>query len=141
MFRVIVGLEDICDRDTFVEAFRVFFDKIKEMIEAGTSWQALETTNFIVFISQDEDGKTRSIQMNFYQARDFAYEIGLMAGKGELQESVEEPPPDVIQRAFSKALGEHVKGEFVEAIHTLDMFRQEQLRLIRLARRARGMDI
>jgi hypothetical protein len=55
----------------------------------------LETSNFIVL----EDGEGR-FPLGFYQARDLAYEIGLLKGEGELQESIEEPSPDFIKSLF-----------------------------------------
>ena len=49
--------------------------------------------------------------MTFYQARDFAYEIGSLAGKGKLQELAEEPPKHVIEAGFIKATNENLAAE------------------------------
>lgn len=98
-FRVTVCLKDIGDYSTFSEAFRIFFGKIKEMVKSGTSLQVLETTNFITHTELDAP-------MDFYTARDFAYDIGLLAGDGELQENVPEPPVEIVQFVFENiALG------------------------------------
>jgi hypothetical protein len=98
-FEVLVSLKKVGEFDTFVQAFRVFFAKIKETLAQGTSLQVFETANFITLIR----GNGQKFPMDFYQARDFAYEIGLLAGDGELQENVKEPPLDVILSAFLEA--------------------------------------
>jgi hypothetical protein len=45
--------------------------------------------------------------MNFYQARDFAYEVGLM-NDGELVEPAPEVPESTIIRAFSVATAQNL---------------------------------
>lgn len=93
-FKVQIGLEDVGQFEKFTDAFRFFYAEIKKFIAGGTSWQALETTNFITLCTDGFNGP-----MDFYTARDFAYEIGLLVGNGELQE-IEEPDFEIIYSAF-----------------------------------------
>ncbi len=101
-FKVIVGLADVGIYDTFVEAYKILHGKIKELLASGTSWQMLDTTNFIEFTT----GDGKKFPMDFYQARDFAYRIGLLAGEGELQDNATEPSDDAVEVAFRSAVHE-----------------------------------
>ena len=98
MFTVMIELKDIGELSTFSEAFKLFISKIKEQVNQGTSYQVLETTNFIVLTTADGE----QLAMDFYHARDFAYDNGLMKG-GKFQEK-EELPVEVVQRAFESAM-------------------------------------
>ena len=52
-----------------------------ETLEGGTSWQALETFHFIVKIEGDSQ-----MPMGYYDARDIAYDIGMLVQRGEGEE-------------------------------------------------------
>lgn len=102
MFKVKVGCENRGDFEKFVDAFSLFFTEVVEQVDSGTTVGWLEATNFIVYTAPGKE-----IPMNFYQARDFAYDIGLLAGKGELQ-NINEPPEAVIESRFDKSKIEHI---------------------------------
>ena len=97
MFKVSVGLKEVGKFERFTEAFQTFFKEVRKQVSGGASLQVLETTNFIVCVSAGV-----WMQMGFYQARDFAYKIGLLVGRGELRE-IKEPPGAVIEEAFMQA--------------------------------------
>jgi hypothetical protein len=69
--------------DNFYDAFKVFYEKVKEMISGGSSWQVLETMVWIEYVSTTPKLK---LPMMFYEARDLAYDIGLLIDKGEIVE-------------------------------------------------------
>jgi len=118
MFRIIVGLEDVGEFPKFTEAFKLFFAKIKEQVTGGTSWQVLETSNFIVYVTP-----TDKRPMSFYQARDFAYEIGQLVGRGELRE-VEEPSESTLEAAFAKVVEEYFDEQLRALLQILGTVRQ-----------------
>lgn len=87
MFQVLVSLNELGTFESFNEAFKLFWKKIREVVrEKGASYQWLETSNFIVLKKGDIEHP-----VGFYDAKDFAYEIGLLAGNGEIQENANEP--------------------------------------------------
>jgi|GEM_PF-6830094 len=94
-FKVTVFLKDVAVYEKLTEAMVDFFTKIKEAIADGTSWQALETTNFIVMI--DEDGAEYPAE--FYDVRDFACENGVLKD-GQIVKDAPEPPADAIRFFF-----------------------------------------
>jgi len=114
MFRVLVGLRDIGASEKFTDAFRMFWEAVKRMVNGGTSMQMLETSNFLVYEKAD-GGK---IPMTFYEARDFAYDLGLLAGHGELQ-NIEEPSLNAIEAGFIAVHGEHVADAVEECVATV----------------------
>ena len=82
MFKVQIKLKDVenGEYETFSEAFKRFFQEVKDLLENGTSYQILETTCHIVL--------GNNILLDFYDSRDLAYRIGLME-EGKI---VENPP-------------------------------------------------
>ena len=65
----------------------------------------LETTNFIVYCMNGKE----IAPMGFYDARDLAYRIGLLAkkdGKVKLQDSCPEPDENILLEAFAKSFTE-----------------------------------
>lgn len=97
-FQVMVGLKEIGTHPTFIKAYRDFFQRIKAAIEEGTSYQWLETANFISHQAKTLNGPTKCV-LDFYRARDLAYVIGLMK-EGQLVESPCEPNELLINIAF-----------------------------------------
>ncbi len=60
--------------DNFVDAFKSFWSEMMSVLKTtGTSLQMLETANFIIII----DG-AHKLPIGFYDARDLAYDIGLL---------------------------------------------------------------
>jgi hypothetical protein len=101
MFKVTVA-HDIGDFEKFTDAFKEFYWGVKNLVNSGTSLQALETTCFITYESANE-----SLPLEWYDARDFAYKIGLLVGSGELKE-IEEPPLEQVVAVFEHAATEHI---------------------------------
>lgn len=76
-------------------------------MKEGMALQILETACFIEY----EIRPGVEVPMDFYTARDFAYSIGLLKGKGELQENVTEPSSEMIERAFLECIEKYLKEE------------------------------
>ncbi|MBI2058061.1 MAG: hypothetical protein HYT63_03745 [Candidatus Yanofskybacteria bacterium] len=93
MFKVVVAMEDVGTFKNFGEAFKVFFDKVKELVGQGASLNVLETTCWIEY---------SKIQMYFYDARDLAYKVGILKGKGELVDPLPKIDHLVIDVAFAE---------------------------------------
>ena len=106
MFQVLVGMENLGEFPKFTEAFKLFYTKVVEEIKRDTSHQWLETANFLVY-----QGEGFTQPMGFYDARDFAYDIGLLAGEGELQEGVEEPTQTAIETAYAGVAKQYLKSQ------------------------------
>lgn len=98
MFKILINMEDAGEYASFNAAFTKFFEEVRKTMEAGTSFQVLETANFIVFC---KDSKPTGV-MGFYDARDFAYETGLLAGEGVLQKNAPEPTLEKVEQGFEK---------------------------------------
>jgi|WetSurMetagenome_2_1015567.scaffolds.fasta_scaffold1166173_1 hypothetical protein len=78
MFTLVYALENFGPYDTFVEAFKEMYNKVKKDISEGEmSWQVLETMVWI-----EEKGRRNPIM--FYEARDLAHENGFIDDKGNL---------------------------------------------------------
>ena len=86
-FSVMIGMEDKGIYSTFPVAFKKFWDAIMAALEGGTSYQWLETANFLVMFT--EDGQR--LPLPFYESRDLAYEIGLL-------EPVEDGKPSILEQ-------------------------------------------
>jgi hypothetical protein len=78
VFSVMFNMEDVGVYENFTDAFKDFWARIMADLDSGTSWQALESFHFIIQI----EGKSH-IPMGYYDARDLAYDIGLLAPNGE----------------------------------------------------------
>lgn len=83
---------------TFSEAFTNFWTRFTAMVKGGCPRQALDwcwiTGTF------DNGGQTPLL---WEDARNFAYEVGLLAGEGELQNPAPEVDPDLVELAFVDA--------------------------------------
>ncbi len=102
MFKVLICLKEVGKYDTFSEAFKEFFTRIKYLLDSGTSWHTLETTNFIEYHG-DLNGESFVGVMNFYAVEDFAHKVGLLLGKGELKDPLPDIDPMVVRAAFLEA--------------------------------------
>jgi hypothetical protein len=80
---------------TFPEAFVNFFPRVLALIEAGRRLEDLDTTSWI-------EGKFdgRRMLLSLYDARDFAYMVGILAGSGELQNPLPEIDPIEVRHMF-----------------------------------------
>lgn len=113
MFEVIVGLETMGTYASFNEACKRFFDEIFEVVQEGTSFQWLETTNFLVKVGEP------LAFMGFYDARDFAIRNGLIVnGTSEFQE-VPELSPEAIELAFSRSMTNLMADELDEMLSAI----------------------
>jgi hypothetical protein len=83
---------------TFTDAFVNFFPRVIEAAKRGMSLQTLETNSWI---EGEVDG--RKIPLSFYDARDFAYMVGILAGRGELQNPLPNVDPSEVRLAFFTA--------------------------------------
>lgn len=120
MYEAIVNLKPVGSFKSFNEAFIKFFEEIVKVIEGGTSYQWLETANFLV---STQPGEPTGV-MTFYDARDCAHDIGLMVD-GKIQQGVAEPAPGVISQAFKDCAD---KRELHE-INELNAMVEEMLKL------------
>lgn len=107
MFTSTVELKNV-PFTTFEEAFRDFFTRIKTMIAGGTSWQVLETSCWIEYLNEETNKRIPAL---FYDARDIAYHVGLLAGEGELQELAHPIPIEKIREEFS-AVAKALENDF-----------------------------
>ena len=82
MFKVMIAMQDVATAPNFPEAFALMYREIKKLLDNGTSYQVLETTNFISWL---DPGSEEEIVLPFYDARDLAYTLGLIKNEGELQ--------------------------------------------------------
>lgn len=94
MFTVIIGLEDVGVVQTFGEAFKLFYTKVIEMVQQGTSLMALETTNSMTFRLGAE-----THVMDFVDVRHLGNELGFVKD-GKLVEDAPEPDVLVVEQAF-----------------------------------------
>ena len=82
-FKVFVGKDLPPEHPTFEAAFAVFFTQMLALIRGGTSLQMVETGCWIEGIFElAPGGKTLSAPLYFYDARDFAYDLGLLVSEG-----------------------------------------------------------
>lgn len=97
----------------FYDAFKALYDGVSKMVDEGTSWQALET---FVWIEYENEGK--KIPMFWYDARDLAYELGLLVEKGK---EVQEVPKEnqMTEKFFETvftAVAENYFDSFIEEL-------------------------
>lgn len=111
MFKVVVAMEEIGTFESFGEAFKVFFEKVKEFIaKEGATYRVLETACWI---------KYEEVPMYVYDARDLAYKVGILQGKGQLTEPLPEVDADVVRLAFAEKALEIVEEYEDEAFKVL----------------------
>jgi len=77
MYKLTFDLKEVGEYPNFKEAFIRLYLLVKESIKEGTSWQVLETMHWI-----EEPNNTRPLL--FYEARDKAYQMGLLTDDGKL---------------------------------------------------------
>ncbi len=84
---------------TYAEAFANFFPRVTAMVSRGTSYQLLETACWI-----EGDFGPRRIPLMFCDARDLAYDLGVLVGDGELQDPTPDVDPMDVEIAFLKSM-------------------------------------
>lgn len=116
----------------FPQAFKRFWEDIMETLYQGTSWQVLETMNFLVMITDDG----RQLPLDFYAARDLAYEIGL------LQQTESGSEPSLLEAPTMENWQDYVVQYYRRAIqdHVLAMQRGLLEKLLKLLRSVRELD-
>ena len=82
---------------TYVKAFANFFPRVTAMLSRGTSYQMLETACWI-----EGNFGARRYPLAFYDARDLAYDLGILVGDGELQDPAPDVDPMDVEIAFIK---------------------------------------
>ncbi len=85
-FTPIIGMEDKGVFDNFYDAFKLLWDELTVIVERGTSLQFLETACFLEISSDNY-----KIPLSFYDARDLAYDCGLIVPDESAPKSG--PPP------------------------------------------------
>lgn len=109
-FLVLFNMEEVGIYDNFVDAFRVFWQKVLQSLEDGTSWQVLETCNFIVMVDGEAN---KEWPLGFYDARDLAYDIGLLSKvEGEAK-------PIVLDRPGEENWEEMVSDKYQAAVQAV----------------------
>ncbi len=98
-YEIMINIEKRgCPRKSFKEAWLAFMEETRKELQKGTSWQVLETTYFLIFKFNENE-----LVFSFYEARDFAYTIGLMKN-GEIHsdydDTIMEPTVRRILGAF-----------------------------------------
>ena len=96
LFEVFVCLKRTGRRyKTFHYAFARFYRGIRVLVDGGTSWQVLETTNHLVYSGQNGI----RVVLDWYEARDITYALGLMQ-----EDRLMNPLPRVTEERFFAAL-------------------------------------
>jgi hypothetical protein len=94
-FKVFVGKDIPPEHPTFEAAFAVFFTQMLALVRAGTSLQMVETGCWIEGAFElTPGGKRVSAPLYFYDARDFAYDVGLLVDEGG-RAALADPAPSV----------------------------------------------
>ncbi|HEY4484480.1 MAG TPA: hypothetical protein VI978_02020 [Candidatus Paceibacterota bacterium] len=104
-FNVVVAMENVGSLESFGEAFKVFFEKVKKLVAEGMSCRVLKTTCWIEYAGA---------VMYFYDARDLAYKVGVLKGHGELVEPLPKVDPQVVDIAFAEVGLKQAEQLFVE---------------------------
>jgi len=73
-FKVIIGMNTINENLSFQDAFKLFWEEVCKTLDNGTSWQALETSNFLVYVNR----VGTELPLDFYTARDLGYITGVL---------------------------------------------------------------
>lgn len=124
-FEVTVGLEKKGCFDNFFDAFKLFFEEIMEMFKSqGMAYQVLETMCWIQI-----QGSTSTVPIMFYDARDLAYESGILV----MPEGSDEPqivPPPSDEAGFREYLGKLSKGFSQIGVRMADTGCQDILRMV-----------
>jgi hypothetical protein len=82
---------------TFLEAFTNFWTRFTALINGGTSYQALDWC--WIQGTFDNGGK---IPLGWEAAKNLAYEFGILAGEGELQDPAPQVDPLDVELAFAE---------------------------------------
>ena len=99
----------------FEEAFRKFFEEIREKAKNCCNLKLLKTTSFVEHDIETPKG-IFSCTMNFYHALDFAYEIGLLKNE-EMQNSIYPILPELLEV--------RIKTAFLEAECEINKYYKE----------------
>jgi len=99
MFLVIVGSYYLDTFEKFTDAFKAFWEAV-----ARQRPRVLDIDGYFLAY-QKSGGEKNPMTMNFYQARAFAWKIGLIDSEGVLQK-IEEPAREVIEEGFALATAE-----------------------------------
>ena len=99
---------------TFSEAFKNFWTRFIALVEGGCAKQALA---WCWVEGTFDDGK--KVPLLWEDAKDFAYEVGLLTEKGKLQEPAPEVDPERVEIAFIHARVDQSLYEFGVAVEEL----------------------
>lgn len=106
-FVVCAGNDIPPEHPTFEAAFVAFFNEVKAMVMRGTSWQVLETACWIEGIFESEvTGEICRAPLYFYDARDFAYDVGILAasdGKAVIADPLPSVPLEKVANVYTEA--------------------------------------
>lgn len=93
-FTVVVNLKDVQSYPTFVEAWTRLYKEVKQCMDKGMTWMLLEQACYITC-------ENTKVPIMFYEARDLAFDCGLMEEGGKLKEN-----PDPLSNANVLRLAE-----------------------------------
>ncbi len=116
MFQIKIGMKDVGECATFIEAFKRFFPEVVEQYKNSRDLGWLETTNLIIYRAATGDV---NLAIGFYDARDLAYEIGLLVGEGEFQD-ISRYSEDVIVAAFRKVGQDYLQDQTQKLVGVLE---------------------
>jgi|GEM_PF-2816791 hypothetical protein len=108
VFSVMFDLKDVGAHANFPDAFKDFWTRVMKSLDEGTSWQALESFHFIMKI---ED--STQTPMGYYDARDIAYDIGLLVPNGEERPKLADAPTvenweELVETKFVSVVVEYI---------------------------------
>lgn len=102
IYVVTIGLADVGVFNNFPDAFKKFWTDALKQLEKGTTWQVLETMNWITRISNTQ------LPILIYDARDLAFDIGLITPSGQPK-----TPPIINEAPTVEGWEEMVRERFV----------------------------
>ena len=114
MFKSVVALNESEQFPTFAEAFKKFWTDVRAM--GATSLQVIETA---CWIETTIEGTDRPTIMGFYDARDFAYGVGLL-NDGVLVDPAPEIPTEVITNMFAACAIGNIRFMLNELLEKLE---------------------
>ena len=109
VYKVAISLIDVAIFDNFYDAFKDFWTRILTIIKEGTSFRFIETACWI-----ERCNKATKIPMFIYDARDLAFDIGLLKENPEPKQ-----PPIINDQPTVDGWEEIVRQRFVDTARSM----------------------
>ncbi len=130
-FVVCVGNDIPPEHPTFEAAFAVFFERVKALVGEGASWQVIETACWIEGIFESEiTGKVSRAPLYFYDAKDFAYNVGILIESSDRHAILANPLPSI---PLEKVIDVYTEASLQELSAVVDMEFERALSMSQLA--------